>query len=133
MTETVEEKILEMLKSGVGMKGYPVERVGLLTTWEGYDVYRFYLDVDENEFIQIGMPWFYLVKGDEIRKSTDDESIEIMAKIYDETHGPDDEDDRRPPSENEDRGPAHPPGSPMFFTEASSLPRARCPEPSACM
>ena len=99
MTQTVEERILDMLKSGVGMKGYPVKRVGLLTTWEGYNVYRFYLDVDENEFIRIGMPWFYLVKGDEITVSNFDQTLCIIEKVYDETHGPDGEDDRRPPSE----------------------------------
>lgn len=93
MTQTVEERILDMLKYGVGMKGYPVERVGLLTTWEGYDVYRFYLNVDENEFIQIGMPWFYLVKGDEITVSNFDQTLCIIEKVYDETYGPEDEEE----------------------------------------
>ncbi len=132
MTQTIEDRIREMLKHTViGVRGYPVKKIGILTEWEGKNVYGFYLDVDEP--IQIGIPWFYLVEGDEITVSSIEQSIDIMAKIYDETHGPDDEDDRCPPSDNEDRGPAHPPGSPMFFTEASSLPRARCPEPSACM
>ncbi len=105
MTETVEEKILEMLKPGVGVMRYPVKKVSFLTKWNSYDVYGFHLDVDVNTPIQMGMPRFFLVKNDEITWSTIEEGIEILAKIYDETYGPDEdddwdeEDDRRPPSE----------------------------------
>ena len=100
MTQAVEERILEMLKhTVVGRRGYPVKKIDLLTTWNEYEVYNFYLDVDDNAFIQIGMPWFYLVKGDEITVTDLDQALDIIEKVYDETHGPDDEDDRRPPSE----------------------------------
>lgn len=52
-----------------------------------------------DEPLCIGTPWFYLVKGNEITKSDFDQTLDIIEKVYDETHGPDDEDDRRPPSE----------------------------------
>lgn len=90
MTQTIEERIREMLKhTVVGVRGYPIKEIRLLTDWEDKNVYGFHLGVDEP--VQIGVPWFYLVKGDEITVSNIDQSIDIMAKIYDETHRPEDE------------------------------------------
>ncbi len=86
MSQTIEEKIREMLKhTVVGVRGYPIKEIRLLTKWEGKDVYGFHLNVDEP--VQIGVPWFYLVNGNEISVSNIDQSIDIMAKIYDETNG----------------------------------------------
>ncbi len=101
MTLTIEERILEILKPGVGVMKYPVKKVSFLTKWNGYDVYGFHLDVDVNMPIQIGMPRFFLVKNDEIIWSTIEEGIEILAKIYDETYGPDEDDDWEDEDESE--------------------------------
>lgn len=98
MTQAVEERILEMLRdTGIEKDGYSIEGISFLMEWNGYDVYRFHLNNDKP--LKIGTPWFYLVKGDEITVSNFDQTLDIIEKVYDETHGPDDEDDRRPPSE----------------------------------
>lgn len=36
MTQTIEDRIREMLKHTViGVRGYPVKKIGILTEWEG--------------------------------------------------------------------------------------------------
>lgn len=69
-------------RTGIGMKKYPVKEVIFLTKWNGYDVYDFCLDVDENEIIQIGTLRFYLVKGDEVIVTTPEQALDIVGKIH---------------------------------------------------
>ncbi len=94
MTETIENRIMDMLRlTIIGQRGYPVKKISFFTDWNGYDVYNFRLDVDKP--VEIGLPWFYLVKGDEITVTNFDQALEIMAKYCDETEeSNEDEEDR---------------------------------------
>ena len=92
MTQTVEERILKMLEHTiVGQRGLPVKKVSFFTTWNGYDVYNFYLDVKEP--IEMGPPWFYLVKNDEITVTTFKQALKIMVKHSRESGGRDEYDE----------------------------------------
>ncbi len=98
MIQSIEDRIRRMLEDkGVERVGFPIKSVSFLMKWNGYEVYEYHLHFEEP--FCIGTPWFYLVKGDEITVSNFDQTLCIIEKVYDETHGPDDEDSRRPPSE----------------------------------
>lgn len=49
--------------------------------YKGYDVYDSFIKEAKYEIRAIGMPSFVLVKGDEIRLTTEEEALEICAII----------------------------------------------------
>ncbi len=67
------------------------KKISFFTNWNGYDVYNFRLDVDEP--VEIGLPWFYLVKENEITVTNFDQALEIMAKYCDETEESDEDEE----------------------------------------
>lgn len=69
-----DKKVLEFAKK----KGYSsVEHLG---QWLGYDVYD--LIMDDEEVSYIGLPLVALVKDNDIRLSTPEESLEIVSYFY---------------------------------------------------
>lgn len=69
-----DKKVLEFAKK----KGYSsVEHLG---KWLEYDVYD--LIMDDEEVSYIGLPLVALVKDNDIRISTPDESLEIVSYFY---------------------------------------------------
>ncbi len=92
MTQTIEDRIRRMLEDTiVGQLRLPVRKVGFFTEWNGYDVYNFYLDTKDPT--EMGPPWFYLVKDDEITVTTFDQALKIMVKHSRETGGRDEYDE----------------------------------------
>lgn len=71
-----DKKVLEFAKKN----GYSsIKYVG---KWKGFDVYDLIYSDDEEEASYIGLPLVALVKNDDIRISTGDESLEILSYFY---------------------------------------------------
>lgn len=71
-----DKKVLEFAKK----KGYSsVEHLG---KWLEYDVYDLIYSDDEEDASYIGLPLVALVKDNDIRISTPDESLEIVSYFY---------------------------------------------------
>lgn len=71
-----DKKVLEFAKK----KGYSsVEHLG---QWLEYDVYDLIYSDDEEEASYIGLPLVALVKDNDIRMSTPEESLEILSYFY---------------------------------------------------
>lgn len=69
-----DKKVLEFAKK----KGY--SSVKYIGKWLGYDVFD--LIMDDEEVSYIGLPLVALVKDNDIRISTPDESLEIVSYFY---------------------------------------------------
>ena len=63
-----EEEILKFAKK----QGY--DEISYLGKWKEYEVYEPMFDYDDTSFV--GLPLIILVKGDEIRMSTPEESLQ---------------------------------------------------------
>ncbi len=68
MDNIVKEKILDIL-SELNADDYEEDR-----SWNGYKVYIPVYD----EVVTVGLPYVILVKGDEVRLSTDKEAMEFL-------------------------------------------------------
>lgn len=78
----VQNQIKELcLQSGYNSFNY-------LGPWKEYDVYEPDMDTDREAIPSTGMPFFFLAKGEEVRRTVPDEAFEIIDFFY-----PDDEDE----------------------------------------
>lgn len=68
MTEAVKERV-EEATAALSAKKY---RSG--AKWNGYDVYI----PEYDQFSYVGLPFIVLVRGDEVRISTEDEAFEYL-------------------------------------------------------
>lgn len=73
-----QEKVIEFAKKN-GYDG--AEPCG---EWRGYEVYEPTFEDSGKELAIVGLPLVILVKGEEIRMSTPDESLERLDDIEDE-------------------------------------------------